>query len=420
MMHFPALGREQLSRFSYHWLFGIQVNQPGARTLFDEAEYLESNEEARERIQRQMKYVQSLLQFISVIYWLFNISEYRTNYYKWHAFVSWTFYQHKLLEEDRTNQKTAKHDGFLVLSDYNLSYSWFGQDLGNEKHWFLRKTEPYLPNRIVRNVHRFQDASIEQWLYWNTPASYYKSMKLLARANSGLKSNQDTKVVLKDNDTFVIKQNMLCHLTKLGLSLMVNQKYTLKELKTAYHAAMKRTHPDKSGYDSHNDCVDISKAYKAILESILDRSSDNDMISNLWDDVSNLEKQVKEASTEIKAYFAHVDDYCARVEVVGKKASNFLSAARERQAAQQVFLDRLEKLVKEQEEKRAEDDAVNAALGIPPITEEDREGFRKDPDYYRKQAEQRRLNQQTMFKGLSQDANIIEGVATTSSLSNGL
>ncbi|MDP3562490.1 MAG: hypothetical protein Q8R83_09980, partial [Legionellaceae bacterium] len=85
-MHYPALNEKQLSRFTYHRFWGLQVDKTeGIKTLYQEAVDIKSDETERERLLGQVKWVSQLPWLLLVLYWLLNISNYRVNCYRLHS-----------------------------------------------------------------------------------------------------------------------------------------------------------------------------------------------------------------------------------------------------------------------------------------------------------------------------------------------
>ena len=50
------------------------------------------------------------------------------------------------------------------------------------------------------------------------------------------------------------------------------QELTIREVIQAYRKAVKKVHPDVSGYDSKEDCQELGGAYERILKILVDRS----------------------------------------------------------------------------------------------------------------------------------------------------
>ncbi|MDP3562236.1 MAG: hypothetical protein Q8R83_08690 [Legionellaceae bacterium] len=129
-MHYPALSEQQLSRYTYHWLWGLRVDKTeGMKTLYEEAVAIKSDEPERERLLGQVKGVSQLPWLVSALYWLLNISNYRVNCYRLHSYISLTIYEEELAtftEEDQVKIKSL--GGFFArdLSAARLGYalSW--------------------------------------------------------------------------------------------------------------------------------------------------------------------------------------------------------------------------------------------------------------------------------------------------------
>lgn len=393
-MHYPALSEQQLSRFTYHWFWGLGVDQTeGMKTLYQEAVDIRADETERERLLGQVKWVSQLPWLLLALYWLLNIGNYRVNCYRLHSYISLAIYEEELITFIEADQEKIKSLGGFVAQD--LSAGLLGHTLSwplipvNKKHpelltgkksflviqseSFSKSLTPFLPIEMRSHVLKFP----------------YQRPKLDIESNYSSGVNSSSYALIQttqhrgewqarlDADVFetpqvIVTHEMLEPLRVLGLSrgmreqltLGMGEQFTLKELKLAYKKSALRTHPDKTRSENTDAFNAVTKAFDKIIELI------------------RLSKTSNSCLTPKFAY--HLD-------VFNKSAQEELDGWRELRKDIKLAMNQ----VKEMDETIADVLAdfrwmnevqaqLNTEAGLPPITDEDIEGCLKDPDYFNK------------------------------------
>ena len=153
----------------------------------------------------------------------------------------------------------------------------------------------------------------------------------------------------------------------------INDFVTIDAIKEAYRESCKRTHPDKTLRDTTAEFQAVSKAYKditAFVEHKAGTSSedDSDILGNRGDIFAQMvafEKKLDELLLSLRKLREHNQRQIVEVE----RQRGEIRALSERLSIIEAELDREE-----------------IEAGGHALTQEDRDGYRADPDYFIKQA----------------------------------
>ena len=102
-MSYLALNQAALHQLSHHWLFGL-VRRPGARSLFDEQQVLASHSDNFSHAQATIARIAHYPRLVRGVYWLFNIANYRRNYYTLASFYAYQLYQQEYSMDSPNHQ----------------------------------------------------------------------------------------------------------------------------------------------------------------------------------------------------------------------------------------------------------------------------------------------------------------------------
>ena len=300
---FIALGEQQLSRFSYHWFRGIEVDKGTCNTLFNEVLRLEENPLEVDRLQAQEDYVYSLLWIIQIAYWIFNINQYRENYYRLYSYHSYSYYKKELIKMPSSSVQNAQEiSGFII--------SGLGLVLVCRSEWFQRLINPYLPAGLQKN--HFSGTEEDDLLNETNPTSY---LSIPNNFSLSILNKEENKVDIKSStsDDFLVIEEMLSLLMVLNIRVQSGIYYSFSSLKRAYNERLRETHPDKTHRDSKEEFVAVMDAYKKILSLVPERSSLFEKIQKELHAWKDLHQEIKEYNKRVEVYFKDVDQYIESV-----------------------------------------------------------------------------------------------------------
>ncbi|MDP3562235.1 MAG: J domain-containing protein [Legionellaceae bacterium] len=389
-MVYPALSQNQLSRFSYHWFWGLGVDKSGVRTLYDEAVSLRSNIEERDKIIGRVVLYNELPWVLLAICWAANINNYRINCYKLYSYISLVIYEDEVVKLSAADRlMVEKVAGLLVmitttaLGLYLLNYfslHGVGSAFERQSDWFMQRLQPYLPLDMKR-YENTQKEDIEA----NFESSSSSSMQLTVKTYGAVnKSRAGAMPQVVEDYNLLVTTEIYDSLQLLGFSLNIGQQFTFRELKKAYKKSMLLTHPDKTGRDSMPEFLAVTSAYDQILEKITLGQDKQCMTSDFAAYLSKFNELVKKE----RAFWKGELNFWKQELVTWREINNRLERLGEgiylfgesiRETREQIS-----QLSQDMDETKAILDEEDAIAGLPPVTEEEIQAVLDDPEYFNK------------------------------------
>jgi len=310
---FIALGEQQLSRFSYHWFRGIEVDKGSCNTLFNEVLILEENPLEVVRLQEQEDYVYSLLWIIQIAYWIFNINQYRENYYRLYSYHSYSYYKKELIKMPSPSVQNAQEISGFIISALGLAFVC-------RSEWFQRQIKPYLPAGLQKN--HFSGSEEDDLLSESNPSSY---LSIPNNFSLSILNQEENKVDIESStsDDFLVTEDMLSSLMVLNIRAQSGIYYSFSSLKRAYNQRLRETHPDKTRRDSKEEFVAVMDAYKKILSLVPERSSLFEMIQKELHAWKVFRQDISEYNKRVEVYFKDVDQFIESVHELKESVGDF-------------------------------------------------------------------------------------------------
>jgi hypothetical protein len=204
-----------LKRVSYHWLFGLYLNDEGEDSYSLAIESLRASPQALAAMQAKQAQIDNYLGVLRLFCWLFNIFNYAYNGY--------------------------------VLAGYNASERAEGM------------VSPALASEGQSSWER-----IRYTLDWAGSRLYAILRDDLSQAASPQR-RRAAKPSSSEATSFTVQEAMLVHFTTLGHpEITVGQVLTMADFKAMCKVEFLKSHPDKGG--TAQDFIKIKKAVAAILE----------------------------------------------------------------------------------------------------------------------------------------------------------
>ena len=282
-MRYLALNQQQLKRFSYHWFWGLSAARPGLPTFYELALELDADKkEVQEDIVTQHERISRRGWFMRGFYWLFNVNQYRFNYYKLQSYICWQLYEegrkNTMLSQEALAVAAQVARGFLLSVGVAAT---------------LRFSNPYL-TRAITAVKPSMPLFLERLTDFfpiEFPVIAWPGAPSIERPNDALSlvvlnpvpsigSAQVERTTPRSH--FVVVRVMLDALNTLGLARNVGTEVSFVELKSAYRARIRRTHPDKTMTDSKDDFIAAHKALTLIVNEAESLSSSDKIFNNIF------------------------------------------------------------------------------------------------------------------------------------------
>lgn len=261
-MHYVALQKQTLSRFSHHWFWGLCVDKNQNHSLLDSALYLQLNPARREILESRVEVINQQYWPIRWVYWLFNVQQYRLRYYQLQGYWSLRLFEKGAPMFSENDHSAVKMAGvFIVTTASMLAIKTIPSRMKESLQWFSSKIRPFIANQNIRSVPESPESpeSIE-------PIAI-ESTELISLALS-----QRNPQPVTSNDVgaahFTVEPKMIAPLRTLGLPINVGDHLTLDALKLAYNKARLQTHPDKLRTEEHTAFVEVINAYETLLSLI--------------------------------------------------------------------------------------------------------------------------------------------------------
>ena len=269
-MKYLALNREQLSRFSHHWLWGRRVDNQHENTLYDAALTLESDELLRQQREEEIARMSQRTWMIRATCWFLNVGNYRAHYYQLQAYYSWQLYQKGIAMFSEQDQALVNASGvFIITAGAALAAAWVAPYMKQSLAWFSQALFPSLLSQDKIKVCDAQTAP-------NVP-------------------DADSPVL------FIVDERMLDGLETLGITGGLGDSVSLEVLKSAYRKSCLRTHPDKTKSDNNAAFIAVVDAYNRILSCIEQglSSKKSEMGSGLFNKINQDIARMKEETIQM-------------------------------------------------------------------------------------------------------------------------
>ncbi len=244
-MVYLALNRDNLSRLSYHFFWGLQVDELGATNLYQEASWYHYNPRDR---QQMFANVQNMAQrkgfwgaLVRAFCWVLNWNNYRFDYYNTQAYVSWQIYEHGIGMLSTAQKDTAENEGgfFVAGSLDNVA----------------------LIDNFLNKGSRGVQISVQQI---TTPLLWIEEHALSVLTDDRTLVTHDFATV---KTHFFVNEEMLDLLEVLEIYAEPDNAVAYDDLKAAYKACCLKTHPDKP-HGNAADFIQVKNAYDTLLALI--------------------------------------------------------------------------------------------------------------------------------------------------------
>ena len=378
MIH-PALGQKQLSRFSYHWFWGLRVDKTEDNTCYDDAVYLQENPEIRQKIIDQMNQVGEFLWLVRAVYWVCNIKQYRVNCYKCLSYTSLSIYQAEIKKMSKNKQiEIEQIGGFLVFITASILGGFLFESFrpgvfSPLVNWFRQRLEPFLSNEIKSYSRDIESSRLLSESNSSYDATSYSLVKGILKPTENAKDSDVINTDLINQRNILVTNEIIAEFELLGITANIGDRISLSDLKKSYKKQLLLKHPDKTGLNSTKECQDVMDAYKKIIESNYKKEGANHFWpgSNLYSSAFN--ERVEQEIMEWKKLRKEIDAFGEGVRVLGEEVH-------------QTHLE-VGQLLKDFLMMNARQQEIDAANGLPPLTDEEINGFIQDPDYFNKRKE---------------------------------
>ena len=251
------------------------------------------------------------------MYWLFNLNQYRSNYYLLQGYYSWRLYEEgvsKLNGHPKTAAQNA--GGFLLAKDYAITKQ--------------------LPENLLTPL---DQAGNGAWFYKKISIWFTKSLLTLGLEKS-IENNE-----LDPTTHFIVTENMLPHLKILGFDSEVNNHIALVELKEAKRKGLLAAHPDRNSGSTQPNIPTVQQVQEAFndLLSLINDNSDPENIKTkrtefmarmeivkenlhkVQQAYTNYEKNVEQFQEQVSEHGRKIDQYCEKADRVISNSDRFMS-----------------------------------------------------------------------------------------------
>ena len=308
-MAYLALSPNLLSRLSYHplWGMGVDLSGENVHNLYEKALLLHENTPEKQRVIEQ---VNAMLQHRGVLgwllegfYWMFNVDQYRTNYYTLQGYFSWRLYEEGItMLSEQAQHQAQKTGGFFIEP--------------SDKHDSIVES-------LLNGVHNV-GSSIKLVAYTLlSPLSWFAATVLSRFSEQKFPMGQ-----LDVSKThFEVNSDMILALNALGIDAFAGQLLLYSDLKAAYRESRLKTHPDRK-QGNHEDFIRIQSAYEE-LTHLIQTASDSiglpyelkkyfidldEQTDELKIRYNNLKSDVKYFDNRLHQYCEHAAQFSQRVD----------------------------------------------------------------------------------------------------------
>ena len=312
-MAYLALSPNLLSRLSYHPLWGIGVDLSGenVHNLYEKALLLHENTPEKQRVIEQ---VNAMLQHRGVLgwllegfYWMFNVDQYRTNYYALQGYFSWRLYEEGItMLSEQAQHQAQKTGGFFIEP--------------SDKHDSIVES-------LLNGVHNV-GSSIKLVAYTLlSPLSWFAATVLSRFSEQKFPMGQ-----LDVSKThFEVNSDMILALNALGIDAFAGQLLLYSDLKAAYRESRLKTHPDRK-QGNHEDFIRIQSAYEELTHLIQTASDSIGLPYELKKYFSDLDEQTDELKirynnlkSDVKYFDNRLHQYCEHAAQFSQRVDEHVS-----------------------------------------------------------------------------------------------
>ena len=268
-----ALSAKKLQCLTHHPLWGLQFNGSNARTLYDDALHLHAYPRLREKM---IGSVASILQrsgwlgwLLEGVYWMFNVDQYRTNYYTLQGYFSWRLYEEGItMLSEQAQHQAQKTGGFFIEP--------------SDKHDSIVESLLNGVNHVASSM-KFVAYTLLSPLSWfaATVLSRFSEQKFPMGQLDVSKTH------------FEVNSDMILALNALGIDAFAGQLLLYSDLKAAYRESRLKTHPDRK-QGNHEDFIRIQSAYEELTHLIQTASDSIGLPYELKKYFSDLDEQTDE------------------------------------------------------------------------------------------------------------------------------
>lgn len=354
-MRYIALSPDQLKRLRHHRWKGLGLSDEKDDALYQAALALQDNPKLRERLEHKLLQVLQKPGVIRFILWLTNWNQYRSNFYHMHAYWSLQFHQRGLNmfsgngHEGTSKGSTVRQIFWLTAASGSAVFGALWPYVKTSSTWFGDQATYYLG---------YDGANIPH-----------------------LDDMQPQPSVPNEGEQLKVVEEIMPSLAILGINKKANELISFNEIKKAYYQLCLLTHPDKTQKDTKAAFIKVDDAFKIIFEYVSNGSSPHRTANNeqLARQMANLAKQMdelfrgwQEASKTWKGLGEDFTKLRADYQDIRAK----LARQHDELQSMDADLQRLKRdMLKESE-----------GMALPSVTKEEVEGCLKDPDYYLKKS----------------------------------
>ena len=373
-MRYLALNAKKLKQLSHHRLWGLGTNRRESGTLYDAAVELQTNQELRTAIEQQIVDMYQRHWLIHMVCWLFNWNQYRLHHYQLQAYWSWQLYQRGSAMFSGEERLGIEAKGAFWVAGSVVGLLFLSNRVwpiaARSLTWFSNHMAAYLSDyKIIDGILNVEEAPSDTMT--GEILADVSSIVVLDSVRS--RPSITMPPIVSTGFTVRVGFGLVEALAILGLPKNINDFVTIDAIKEAYRESCKRTHPDKTLRDTTAEFQAVSKAYKditAFVEHKAGTSSedDSDILGNRGDIFAQMvafEKKLDELLLSLRKLREHNQRQIVEVE----RQRGEIRALSERLSIIEAELDREE-----------------IEAGGHALTQEDRDGYRADPDYFIKQA----------------------------------
>ena len=285
-MTYTALSQKHLSRISYHSFWGLNIDVSGRKNLYDAANELHLDQDRLQSISQEYQTINMRNSLVRGMYWLFNLKQYRSNYYLLQGYYSWRLYEDALLTLSGHIKTEAQNTGgFLLAKDYAITKQ--------------------LPENLLTTLDQDGNGA---WFYKKIRRWFSKHLLNLG----GEKSMENNEI---DPTThFTVTENMLPHLKILGLDSQVNNHIALVDIKEAKRKALLASHPDRNYGSIQPNTPTVQQIQEAFnkLLSLINDNSDPENIKNKRSEFMNRMNIVQENLQKAQQAYGNYEKHVAQ------------------------------------------------------------------------------------------------------------
>lgn len=260
-----GVSQQELSRFRYHWFWGIRVAPAFGEDLGEVASALKRDEFRRKALEDSVERVARFPVVVRWLYWIFNIGNYRVNQYRLSSYWLLRLYEEEMMQAGIMQLYEASSIGFSRMAGGILS----------------------IPGSLTRSFEKLSQAIRSGWSS--------QSRIVSSESQTGAQDEVLSQAALESGEArILVGVGMLNDLACLGIvEVSVGSWLTQKSLKEAYRKRCLEVHPDRPG-GSHELSVAVNSAY----ERILTRQPESSSFVALWRDFQDVQDGISRLRAE--------------------------------------------------------------------------------------------------------------------------